>query len=299
MPDNFGVQKVSVYGSFGEFNVGGNSGGVAAKYLLTKIRPGADGTWETQLASHMLPWREVFSLENLTFDELLQRDLDDSRVAHDLIPYLLEDKGMSARFFPPILTVIAPRSENRSGIDDYYPSDDTDDSFGDLFEFSQVECDGKQSPLGKLSYNPQKCSFIIADGQHRAMAVLALHRQLTNGWKGSAFASFYSHIDVKPEDVRHLELPVCMVYFPELTESNTALKSQGIHLPKVCRELFIVVNRSAKAVSRSRELLLDDNDFAARLMRRTLSSLKERNEDNVGSARVYSFAYGDSDSDQG
>jgi hypothetical protein len=41
---------------------------------------------------------EIFKIEELTFDELLQRDLDDSRVAHDLIPYLLGEKEAAARF---------------------------------------------------------------------------------------------------------------------------------------------------------------------------------------------------------
>jgi hypothetical protein len=299
MSDDFGVQKISIYGSFGEFTVGGPANALKAKYILTKIRPGADGTWDTQLASHMLPWREVFSVEKLSFDELLQRDLDDSRVAHNLIPYLLGDQGMVARFFPPILAVITPRSTNKTGIDDYYPAEGAAGSFGSLFEFDQVMCDGKKSPLGRLAYNPQKCAFIIADGQHRAMAVLALHRQLTKDWKGSAYASYYSHIEISPEDVRHLELPVCLVYFPELTESNTELAKRGITLPKVCRELFVVVNRSAKEVSRSRELLLDDNDLAARLMRRTLSALKGRVDSGEAVAKVNSFAYGDAESDTG
>ncbi len=59
----------------------------------------------------------------------------------------------------------------------------------------------------------------------------------------------------------------------------------------MCREIFVVVNKKAKQVSRSRELRLDDEDLAARMMRETLSVLKDRDESNV--ARIYSFAYGD------
>ncbi|NEO27803.1 MAG: hypothetical protein F6K03_13170, partial [Kamptonema sp. SIO4C4] len=66
----------------------------------------------------------------------------------------------------------------------------------------------------------------------------------------------------------------------------------------VCREIFLVVNKSAKPVSQSRELLLDDEDLAARMMRETLSKLKNRGEDKASLARIYSFAFGDTDAEK-
>ena len=114
MSITFGVQKTPIYGSFGEFTIGNGVSAVRAKYILTKIKPGNDGTWESELASQMKPWREVFNVEELSFDELLQRELDDSRVAHDLIPYLLGESGNKASFFPPILAVIVPAETRRN-----------------------------------------------------------------------------------------------------------------------------------------------------------------------------------------
>src|SRR5690349_10228487 len=122
MAFNFSVQKSPAYGSYGEFSVGAGGSQIRAQYLLTKIRPGQQGHWENQLASHMAPWREIFQIEELSFDELIQRDLDDSRVAHDLIPYLLGETGQHARFFPPILAVLVPKREGRSGIAPRYPA---------------------------------------------------------------------------------------------------------------------------------------------------------------------------------
>ena len=98
---NFGIQKFQIFGTSGEFSVGSGATQIRAQYILTKMRPGQEGNWENQLASQMKPWREVFKVEELTFEELIQRELDDSRVAHDLIPYLLGESGHSARFFPP------------------------------------------------------------------------------------------------------------------------------------------------------------------------------------------------------
>ena len=306
----FRDNKIPVYGSFGEFTIGGNSNStIRAKYILTKIKPGHDGTPECELASQMLPWREVFDVEELGFDELLQRDLDDSRVAHDLIPYLLGESGNRAKFFPPILAVIVPRKPVGSGIEGFYPSRDVPDKpvegyesveeYGDLFDFKRLEWAGEPTPFAELSYNRQRSAFIIVDGQHRAMAVLALHRQLTKNWSNNTFESYYTHISVTSEQVKSIELPTCIIYFPDLHEGNSDLQEQGINLNSVCREIFLVVNRSAKMVSKSRELLLDDIDIAAHLMRRTLSNLKKRGEEPVGSARVYTISYEDSDAEDG
>jgi hypothetical protein len=299
---NFSVQKSPAYGSYGEFSVGAAGSQIRAQYLLTKIRPGQQGHWENQLASHMAPWREIFRIEELSFDELIQRDLDDSRVAHDLIPYLLGETGQHARFFPPILAVLVPKREGRSGIGRWYPAPTRVEecvSFGDLFDFQKVIIDGVLSPLGEIRYNPQRASIVIVDGQHRAMAVLALHRQINKSWGADPFAPYYSHIQIAPDGVAHIELPVCIIFFPDLHEGAVEFQERGIDLITVCREIFIVVNRQAKQVSKSRELLLDDEDFAAFMMRRTLTMFKDRNDGFAEAARIYSFAFGDSEADTG
>jgi hypothetical protein len=300
-PFNFTIQKFPAFGAYGEFSVGTGPTQILAQYLLTKIRPGQQGLWENQLASQMAPWREIFRIEELSFDELIQRDLDDSRVAHDLIPYLLGETGQHARFFPPILSVLVPKREDRSGITPMYPapvSDGEKITFGDLFDFEKVKFNDQVTPLGQITYNPQRTAVVIVDGQHRAMAVLALHRQLNKSWGSDPFAPYYDHIQITAEAVAHIELPVCILFFPELNENSTVFKNAGISLVSVCREIFTVVNRQAKQVSKSRELLLDDEDFAAFMMRRTLTCFKDR-DDAVDAARIYSFAFGDSEADTG
>lgn len=298
MTFSFGVQKDPIYGTYGEFTIGSDTNRVRAQFLLTKMKPGSEGSWENSLASQMVPWREIFNIEELTFDELLQRDLDDSRVAHDLIPYLLGESGAFARFFPPILAVLVPNKPERSGILPYYPAPEnqsnTSISFGNLFDFRKAEIDGEISPLGSIKYNRQKTAFIIVDGQHRAMALLALHRQINDSWAGNRYAAYYNHLSLTENQVKNIELPICIVFFPDLHEGNQEYKDRGIDLKTVCREIFLVVNKTAKRVSQSRELLLDDEDFAARMMRETLSKLKGRGEETASLARIYSFAFGDS-----
>jgi hypothetical protein len=152
MSNGFGVQKSAVFGTYGEFTVGKGTDAIRALYLLTKIRPGSEGNWENELASQLVPWREIFNVEELTFDELIQRDLDDSRVAHDLIPYLIGEKQASARFFPPILAVLVPKDTERGTIRGFYPklegSNDDELKFANLFDFSKLHFDGQLSPLG-------------------------------------------------------------------------------------------------------------------------------------------------------
>ena len=298
MTFSFGVQKDPIYGTYGEFTIGSDSNRVRAQFLLTKMKPGSEGSWENSLASQMVPWREIFNIEELTFDELLQRDLDDSRVAHDLIPYLLGESGAFARFFPPILAVLVPNKPERLGILPYYPTpqnkSNTSISFGNLFDFKKAEIDGQISPLGSIEYNRQKTAFIIVDGQHRAMALLALHRQINDSWAGNRYGAYYNHLSLKENQVKNIELPICIVFFPDLHEGNQEYKERGIDLKTICREIFLVVNKTAKRVSQSRELLLDDEDFAARMMRVALSKLKGRGEETASLARIYSFAFGDS-----
>ena len=299
---SFSIQQHPIFGTSGEFSVGIGPNQIRAKYLLTKIRPGNEGSWENHLASKMAPWREIFQVEELSFDELIQRDLDDSRVAHDMIPYLLGETGHHARFFPPVLAVLVPRKTQGSGIAARYPKSTSEGSkeiFGDLFNLDQVTIGGQPSPLGVINYNAQKTAMVIVDGQHRAMAVLALHRQLNKSWQSDPFAPYYTHIEVTSEAVAHIELPVCVMYFPDIHEGNEVLKDAGIDLISVCREIFTVVNKSAKPVGKSRELLLNDEDFAAFMMRRTLTKLKGRANLEAGAARIYSFAFGDEENGAG
>ncbi len=301
----FGMQTFFAYGTRGEFTIGEGASRTVAHYLLTKIRPGNDGSWENHLARKLRPWREVFSAGKVTFDEILQRDLDDSRVAMDLIPYLLGDGRNVSRFFPPILAIAVPLRDDKTGILDYYPSIHSGVKapslrFGNLFrvdpfDFGQEA--GTAAPMSELTCNESKAGFVIADGQHRAMAVLALHRILTSTWDGDPYAGYYKHLNVTEAQVRAIELPVCIVYFPELTEDRPDLRERGVTLTRVCRDLFLTVNKQAISVSKSRQLLLDDEDVAARLMRRTLSKMKDRDENNHDLARVYSFAFGDADID--
>src|SRR5436305_1639382 len=95
----------SVEGTCGEFNT--PAGRVA--YVLTKARLGTTRTDnERRLTSQLRPVREVLDSKDLDFNQLLQRDLDDHRVATQLLPYLLKPQFTGPAFFPPLMAVLLP-----------------------------------------------------------------------------------------------------------------------------------------------------------------------------------------------
>lgn len=296
----FGIQMQKFYGTSGEFRIESERGEVVARYVQTRIRAALDGQWDSILANSMRPWREVFAAERMSFDELLQRDLDDARVANDLIPYLMGTESSRYPVFPPILAVLAPKAKGTSGIERFYPAPRSTGagmtSFGDVFEVGPYLVDGHASPIEQVNYNEHRTAFVIVDGQHRAMALIALFRQLqgSSGWGSNPFATYYSHFSPQESQVSHIQLPVCVLYFPAVYEGSEEQNRTDADLVSICRQIFLDVNKQAKPVSAARELLLDDTKFPALLMRRVLTKLREAGS-TPGRSQIYAFDYGRDD----
>lgn len=78
-------------------------------YLQTKARLGKkDIDNQSRLTALLCPVREVLPVSTMNFNQLLQRDLDDHRVATELIPYLLTQGPTGPAFFPPVMAVLLP-----------------------------------------------------------------------------------------------------------------------------------------------------------------------------------------------
>lgn len=290
-------QTVKVPGVLGTFKVPNT--GLTAEYVLTYATLDNGTTAHGQLLDLLAPVREVFRLEELSFDHLLQRDLDDFRVSTQMVPYLLGQGSWDAegrnpagpRFFPPIVAVIVPVDAGTK-IKDYYPEREDKDvtetdlkmritSFGDVFTVERdISESGQlaQAPVD-LSIHPSKAKLVIVDGQHRAMAMLATYRSALNKWGGSGvgdeFRYFYEQeVELGQEELMQLQLPVCIVYFPELTEAKGAqIKKET--LTDACRKVFLDVNKSARHPSKSRQTLLDDTDVAALLTRQVFNMIQK------------------------
>jgi hypothetical protein len=247
------------------------------------------------------PVREIFPVKDLGFDELLQRDLDDSRVSTQLIPYLLKTHGrQTVRFFPPIICMLLPVDTTTARPLRAYNSFEFEQIYDESREaYFQVTRSGKVgqehfehrqplNPWGEpnhhdfntLAINSDSTRLVIIDGQHRAMALLALFRnQSAEGWRDpeqEVFKNFYSQWDwntLAHYDLSGLQLPLTVLYMPTLSASEDSSEDQ-YDLVQASRSIFLALNKNARPVTTARNRLLDDTDIVAELMRGTLTEIK-------------------------
>lgn len=258
------------------------------EYILTKARLGKDATDpERRLTSHLAPVREVMQSEDLDFNQLLQRDLDDHRVATNLIPYLLRELRTGPAFFPPIVAVLLPFEGPRPSlfptIDKAVQVPDSDLTWlqqdaGEAFRSRRLaDADGSlhRIPLGQLWWNHEHARLVVLDGQHRAMALLAIERTQQRSWQGSGgerYRYFYEgrvRELLKSGDVNldRVEVPVAVTWFPEHAGPDTRPH-------EAARKLFVDVNKEARQPSESRLILLSDAELLNVLTRSVLTALR-------------------------
>jgi hypothetical protein len=285
-------------GTIGTFRVSsedGKSAGVEVRYLLTHVTL-SEKQGQAQLLHMLAPVREVFDLKQLGFDEIMQRDIDDARVSLELIPYLLDNSTSGQiKLFPPIVAVALPLRPNskvpdanyrkvvRTRVDSKHKGIMEDRiTAGDVgeeqFEFFQNYRNGSPLPEGaRLSLARDNCTLAIVDGQHRAMALLALYRNLTGEWTDSKRSPYEGYYKVWPEkeirsyNLSELQLPVLICAFPQLDGTL----EQDTDVVRAARRVFLTLNKTAKKVSDSRNKLLNDQDIVAECLRATLSYIKE------------------------
>ncbi|MDC6168389.1 DNA sulfur modification protein DndB [Paucibacter sp. XJ19-41] len=289
---------VHLNGTIGTFRVSsddGKSAGVEVRYLLTHVTL-SEKAGQAQLLSMLAPVREVFDLKQLGFDEIMQRDIDDARVSLELIPYLLDTSTSGLiKLFPPIVAVALPLKPNSRVPDTNYRKVErtevdspehasikdhriTAGAVGEeQFEFFQHFRNGAPLPEGaQMRLARDNCTLAIVDGQHRAMALLALYRNLTGGWSDARRSPYEGYYKVWPEkeirsyNLNELQLPVLICAFPQLDGTM----AQDIDVVRAARRVFLTLNKTAKKVSDSRNKLLNDQDIVAECLRTTLSYIK-------------------------
>lgn len=263
-------------------------------YIMTKARLGGDlDAPERRLTRSLAPVREIMDPGDLDFNQLLQRDLDDHRVAVNLIPYLLKQETTGPALFPPIVAVLLPFRNKRPTT---FPAladptqtehDETlwqETRAGKAFQVQRlVFPNGELHPanLGKLWWNQSEASLVVLDGQHRAMALLAIERTLSRSWQnnGEKFRPFYEHqverlldkYQVSELDLAKIEVPVTVCWFPDETGDPSRPH-------EAARKLFVDVNKEARPPSDSRIILLSDGELSNVLTRSLLSALRSRSD---------------------
>ncbi|WP_053991920.1 DNA sulfur modification protein DndB [Mangrovimonas sp. TPBH4] len=206
--------------------------------------------------------------KDLGFELLVQRDIDKQRVKTEIVENYLEVEGKT-NFFPPIVVALIPgyKSLKENGkcfktvVDDQNPNslmlDIGGSSIIQTFQNEGYENDlkkfflSKQIKYGELKWDKEKTNAIIIDGQHRFYALKK-----------------FMHSS-------HIELSKCFfpVNFVVITPEPNKEVSAAQYI-KLSRELFIDINKNAKQVSHTRQILLDDIDFKMYLTR---NSIKQYN----------------------
>ena len=287
-----------INGSVGEFKVsraadGAEHRALTVRYMLSHVTLSTSGGMQNKVLQQLAPVREVFPLERLELDELMQRDLNDSRVSTELIPYLLEHASTGlVKLFPPIIVVIMPIDDRKLPAT-HYPAvkefDETNEGHTfrcirsgapgeEVFQFKQyLTPDGTLDPYNNatLSINQNRTRLVIVDGQHRAMALIAMFRNKTS-WPTGAKARYepyyrqWSESRLAEYDFGDLQLPVMYCTFPELHENTES----SLKVKDACRSVFLALNKNARAVSDSRNKVLDDRNLIATFMRALLTEVK-------------------------
>ncbi|MEA9589196.1 hypothetical protein VC279_19915 [Xanthomonas sp. WHRI 10064A] len=274
-----GRKKVDIFdlklrGSFGRFRTDSSH---ALHYLSTTMRIG-------QVAGLKVA-AEVFDIASLDFAELIQRDIDYSRVQRIADGYLKLGQNKPI-FFPPLLICLAVMDENDQLKSKYSCVDQKPESEGTLstvfdgdgfhIDLFTAEADeGGRNIMhceqayqffdyaALLGVNTRRTKLIVLDGQHRLRALTHLHGKADT-----------RHI------VANIEQPVCVVWMPGAT-----LESDE-EIVKDLREIFVRVNTEPQRVSGHFLLLLDDNSNAAAAVR-SLANHWKRMEANGGWSRLH------------
>ncbi len=304
--------NLELEGSVGSFSVGrGGQNTIDVKYFLTHVGLDFDAAANAEALKHLAPVREIFETETLEFDEIMQRDIDDARVSSELIPYLLEETTRDlVKLFPPVIVVVLPTKRDDNRPDGRYPTVSVETvpasqtgktydtlitrsgSVGqEVFQFEQPLQGERvfEHDLTRLKLNTNRCKLVIVDGQHRAMALLALFRNLKQEWSDARRAPFKDYYEewtpayIRQFELKHISLPIMLCTFPKLDETYTG----DYDLKKAARTIFLTLNKTARRVSESRNRLLDDNDLIANFLRDTLSSIKKKDARSAYSLRIF------------
>ena len=196
-------------------------------------------------------------LEELSIEELYQRDIDWSRVENKIVPYLKAED--IPKFFNSITVVLMPYD---SGENSFANIDSTSWKPPGVDNPSRFEPNGKIKNFGPFSFgywdawekytdegastgqirwNPDEVFAVAIDGQHR-LAAIQKYVQDSSGAKNA---------------IKQTSVPVIFLILEKGCGFEGSRKGSPV---TILRKLFIDLNKHAQSVSRARQILLDDND---------------------------------------
>lgn len=173
----------------------------------------------------------------LPFSERIQRIINEQRVTNEILPYLRQNE---LRFFNALVCILLPDADNN-------------EPFWDFDEYTDEHGHGLGG-LGRLKI-AKRVSRVVLDGQHRFEALRRFWQEKKSNPDG-------------PDS--SIEVALIFVVVDELGRFRTKdveLRSKTI---TAVRNLFAVLNKTARKVDKTTLLLIDDTDITNVITRRLL-----------------------------
>ncbi|BAY15961.1 hypothetical protein NIES21_17820 [Anabaenopsis circularis NIES-21] len=183
-----------------------------------------------------------------SFSERVQRKLDENRANTEIFSYLALG---GIRFFNSIVVVLLPNSNDQREFWDFIPAT------------SQGKTIEKWVNL-KLYKNVAR---IVIDGQHRLLSL----RRYWNVHTGKEPLSS-QQINDNFSCLETFDIPVVYLVFGNLGRVGHADLSETVRdeIIKATRNIFTVINKTAKSIDKPTQLLLDDSKISALIPRKLL-----------------------------
>ncbi len=224
---------------------------------------------------------QVLDFTAVSFEEMVQRDIDYERVDTEIVEEYLEKGKDRVIFFPPMLVSIMSIVDGKP-LSQYDKVVDSEKKIDNVPYFSKIWDENKFELLlpsseiktgyeifsselnktlsyyhyaAKIKYNSQMTKLVVIDGQHRFSA---LERILEK--KGNTV----------PMDVK---IPICIFFSPN------AKKSTNENMKDHMRDLFVTINNTAKQVGGHFLTLLNDKSLSAMAVRSLANKWKGKNPD--------------------
>lgn len=277
--DTFGEEQIYNFeriGSFGRFYSGES---FPIEYIMT--------TFSSAELSELTFARDIRP-DQIDFELLIQRDIDEERVRLEMEPYLnpnsqqltLAEIKTRSVFFPPLLAAIVPTKGKT--MQTYY----TDEQGEIALQPNGKEYIIREWPgLFKLTYfssiSPHAYCLPFVDKDNKITQVsvqcepVQLKIRLAKGHQTGAklviidgqhrLFTLRQVYEKKPELIDQLGVPVCILFAPYATEQkNREYAPYRIPtVPEVFRHLFVDVNNTAKQVGGHFSILLADNTLSS------------------------------------
>jgi len=190
----------------------------------------------------------VLNFKETKFEELVQRDIDYERVEDELIEKYLEKGQDKFIFFPPLL--VSPMITDVNG------------KIIDTFDVVQPVTTDKELTITydnnirmrfpRYKTPPPGYPYSITN-ENRLVAIKSLAER-------------------NPDILKNIKIPICLFFAPK------AFSDSGVSLTKSMRQLFVVINSTAKQVSGHFITLLNDDSLSSFVIREFADSLKSEDK---------------------